>query len=419
MRILVYPHDMEIGGSQINAIELARAISDLGHDVAVFGGPGPLRQLVSGFDLELIETPAPGRRPSPGIMGTLTRLVEEREIDLVHAYEWPPTLEAAYGPHMRRRTPVVSTVMSMGVAPFIPWDIPLVVGTAAIQDACLTAGHPKVHLLEPPVDTGTNASGVLPVAVAEWSKRYRLAPDDFVVTVVSRLALELKREGILEAIDAVSSMGEEVSIRLVIVGDGPARAEVEERAQKANASAGREIVTVTGEIQDPRPAYDRADVVIGMGSSALRGMAFGKPLVVQGERGFWELATHDSLPLFLKQGWYGIGPGHGGTERLRQILAGLIVDPDRRTSLGEFSRHVATSRFSLERAAEIQDAIYQRAMPAGGLPVRATAFARSCWGLSWYKVARRVQRLRGVAPVDDFNATANIVQSPPTSEPAR
>ena len=44
MRIVVYPHRLEIGGSQINAIELAAAVRDLGHEVIVFGQPGGARR---------------------------------------------------------------------------------------------------------------------------------------------------------------------------------------------------------------------------------------------------------------------------------------------------------------------------------------------------------------------------------------
>src|SRR5205807_398251 len=35
MRIIVYPHAMEIGGSQLNAIQLAGAVRDRGHEVVV------------------------------------------------------------------------------------------------------------------------------------------------------------------------------------------------------------------------------------------------------------------------------------------------------------------------------------------------------------------------------------------------
>ena len=67
-------------------------------------------------------------------------------------------------------------------------------------------------------------------------------------------------------------------VRLVVVGDGRARGEVTRRAAKVNVAAGREVVLMTGEMEDPSPAYASADVVIGQGGSALRGMTFGKPL---------------------------------------------------------------------------------------------------------------------------------------------
>ena len=35
MRVLVYPHAMEIGGSQLNAVETGAALRDRGHEVTV------------------------------------------------------------------------------------------------------------------------------------------------------------------------------------------------------------------------------------------------------------------------------------------------------------------------------------------------------------------------------------------------
>ena len=42
MRILVYPHDLAIGGSQINAVDLAAGAAAAGHAVVIYGRPGPL-----------------------------------------------------------------------------------------------------------------------------------------------------------------------------------------------------------------------------------------------------------------------------------------------------------------------------------------------------------------------------------------
>ncbi|GAB3911533.1 hypothetical protein GCM10029964_117680 [Kibdelosporangium lantanae] len=124
MRILVYPHAMEIGGSQLNAVQLAGAVRDRGHEVIVFSEPGPLVEKVTALGLEHIEIPLNRRRPSPDILRKLTWTVQQRQIDVVHGYEWPPVIEGVFGPGLRLRTPVVGTVMSMSVVPFFPGPCP-------------------------------------------------------------------------------------------------------------------------------------------------------------------------------------------------------------------------------------------------------------------------------------------------------
>ena len=136
---------MELGGSQLNAIQLAAAVRDRGHEVIVLSEPGPLVERVRAMNLEHIEVPAHRRRPSPGVMGTLARLVRDRGVDVVHGYEWPPILEAFYGLRSRRGIPVVGTIMSMSVAPFVPRTVPLIVGTERIREAALKAGHRRVY----------------------------------------------------------------------------------------------------------------------------------------------------------------------------------------------------------------------------------------------------------------------------------
>jgi hypothetical protein len=164
-------------------------------------------------------------------------------------------------------------------------------------------------------------------------------------------------------------------------------------------------VVLTGELFDPRPAYAAADIVLGMGGSALRALAFGQPLVVQGEKGFWELLTPDSVELFLQQGWYGVGEGTGGFERLSAILRALVADPARRAELGAYGRELAVERFSLQRAATVQESVYRTAHEQRASTARTAADGlRSALGLGAYKVRRKLQRFRGTRATDDFNA---------------
>ncbi|WP_020668516.1 glycosyltransferase [Amycolatopsis nigrescens] len=406
MRILVYPHAMEIGGSQLNAVQLAGAIAARGHHVVVLSEPGPLVDLISDLGLEHVEIPLSRRRPSPEVIGTLGRVVRERGIHLVHGYEWPPVVEALFGPGLRHRTAVLGTVMSMSVVPFFPKTVPLIVGTEQIRAAALAAGHRRVTLLEPPVDTDADDSALSDGA--GFRREHGIAPDEVLIAMVCRLVPELKLEGLLAACDAVGALAEAGRpVRLAIVGDGRSRPEVAERAARANALAGREAVLLTGEVADPRPAYAATDVLVGQGGSALRGMAFGCPLVVVGEQGFSEQLTPESTPLFLRQGWYGVGAGSLGTgvPALRLALERLVDSAATRRELGTYARRLVHERFSLHRAAELQEREYLTAVaervPLGPL---LTDLARTGAGVLTSTARRKYQRRRGTLATDDANA---------------
>ncbi|MFI5937442.1 glycosyltransferase family 4 protein [Actinoplanes sp. NPDC051494] len=394
MRVLVFPHSLEIGGSQINAIELAGAVRDLGHEVAVIGGPGPLVDLIAQTGLEHIPLAPYHRRPAPSLVRQLRALVRERSLDVVHGYEWPPAMEAAMS-----GTTAVCTIMSMAVAPFLPDSMPLVVGTEALRQHSAARRRGAVHLIEPPVDVHANAPGF---PVEEFRRTHGLDASMVDIAVVSRLVPELKLEGVLVAIDVIGELARTRPVRLTVVGDGTARAEVEQRAAAANARAGRRAVVLTGELRDPRAAYAAADIMLGMGSSALRALSFGRPLVVQGERGFWELLTPDTVDLFLQQGFYGLGDGTGAADRLTGHLVRLLDDASLREKIGRFGRDLAVERFSLDRAARTQVGIYEQALAGRGL--RPAEAARSAAGLLGYKVNRKWEAVRGTQRRDDFNA---------------
>jgi glycosyltransferase involved in cell wall biosynthesis len=256
-----------------------------------------------------------------------------------------------------------------------------------------------VYVIEPPVDVEHNTPDH---PVGEFRDRYGLAGATTIVTVC-RLVPEQKLEGLLTAVDVVGELATRSPVRLLVVGDGPARGRIAERAAKVNATAGRDAVTLTGELLDPRPAYASADVVLGMGSSALRALAFAKTVVVQGELGFWRLLTPDSVELFLRQGWYGVGDSTAGPDRLAAILRDLVADPARRAELGRYGRRLVEERFSLGAAAHKQLEIYREALARRRSVVRDAADGiRSGGGVFAYKVRQKYRGWRGTRATDDF-----------------
>jgi glycosyltransferase involved in cell wall biosynthesis len=400
MKILVYPHDLGMGGSQTNAIELAGELTRLGVECTVFGQPGTLNARIAELGLPFVASVAPGRRPSPAVVRQLRELVATGRFDVVHGYEWPPTLEAVLAVRGLPGTAVVSTVMSMAVAPFIPSWVPLVVGTQQIAATEMAAGRPRVELLEPPVDLRHNVPPD-PAGLDAFRRSWGLDGRPLVVCV-TRLAAQLKLEGLLTLMEVA---GGQQQFQLLIVGDGPSREEVRRAAEHANAAAGARTVVLTGELLDPRPAYAVADVVVGMGGSALRALAFAKPLIVQGERGFFEPLTAETLPMFGWQGWYGVGDGSGsGRARLLSALAPLLHDPGLRDERGRFGREVV-ERCSLTSAAARQLAIYDDALAASYSPTEQALGSTAAAGqFVAYHVRRRWSRWRGRGSSDDFNA---------------
>ncbi len=421
MRILVYPHDLGLGGSQINAIECAGAVRDLGHEVVVFGQTGPLRQMVDRLGLPFVESPPLHRRPTPSVVRAVARTGRVSGIQIIHGSEWPPVLECYLAARMNRRAQTIGTVMSMSVAPFIPSTVPLLVGTRQIAAAERSAGREDVVGAEPPVDVAGNDCSRDDLGVVAFRRRWQIDENATKIVVVSRLAHEMKLEGILSAIATVGRMAGRLHMQLVIVGDGPAGNVVREAARDANGAAGRRVVVTTGALRDPRPAYATADICLGMGSSVLRGMAFGKPAVVQGEQGFWCLLTPESVEQFLWTGWFGVGSGQRqGESVLESTLARLTEDRSLRDRLGLFGRQLVVDRFSLASAAQAHCEVYrQTRLGAGGLAASACTDAASACRFASYALRRAISRLRGDLASEDFNATPVAVAGPSGMAPAR
>ena len=397
MRILVYPRALEVGGSQLNAIELAgRAVRD-GHEVLLFGPDDVLVPYAEELGLEFHPAPVRDSWPSMKNIKRLVELVRERDVDVVHAYEWGPALDLAYGPHLLLGTPMLITVLDMEVQAFTPRHVPLVVGTRELVESTRQR-HADVHLLEPPIDTVRNAPGADPAAAR---REFGLGDEELVVSIIGRLTTSFdKTGGVLEAITATEQLAERFPVRLIVAGDGPERSRVAAAADAANRRTGQETVLVTGDLMDPRPAYDAADVVLGMGSSALKGLAFAKPLVVQGPSGSWTLLTPESAPTFLWQGWMGQDPGDG-VPALREVLETLLPDAAARARLGRFGRQLICEQYSLEQATTRMEKLYRRVHAQTWSPLRRVwavgqhVVDIGASGRLWTPV-RRMRRRRGV-----------------------
>jgi glycosyltransferase involved in cell wall biosynthesis len=392
MKVLVYPPTLELGGSQFNAIELAAALAERGHEVAVVAArPGPLSEVVADKGLRLLSLDLPRvRRPAPRAMAALARLLRRERPDLLHAYEAPMALEGLFGAGLARRPVLVATILSMTLPARFPRSIPLVVGTRALEEQATIAGHRSVHLIEPPVDTRRDRPQA-DLDVEAFLRRHGLDDGQPRIVIVSRLELEFKLEGLERLISATARLGGGRPARLVVVGGGPALPRLRAQSEEVNALLGRQAVVLTGPLTDPRPAYAAADVVAGMGGSALRGMAFAKPVVVVGEQGFSEVVAPETVQRFLDEGFYGTGDGDLDPAALCRQLNGLLADQERRARLGAYGRELVRAHFDLGVAAASLEGIYEGAL--AGRPPAGDRLVEAGRALAWIGGFKAKQRL--------------------------
>src|SRR5680860_505868 len=353
MRILVFGHRLEMGGSQTNTVDLAAEIRDrFGHEVTLFATPGRSAELARAHDLALIEAPEPGRvHPSPRMTRALDDAVRRVRPDLLHVWEWQQILDAYYSAAHRSGLPMLGTNMMMEPLRSIPPEVPLTASTQQIVDGSRAIMSAPVWRLEPPVDTDRDDPGI--VDPMPFIRAHDLADDSAArFVIVSRIVESMKLESMRDAIRAVELLAPARAVRLVIVGGGTAEASVASQAEGVNARLGRRAIVMTGPLQDPRPAYAAAEVMLGMGSSAIRGLAFGKPTIVLGEQGFSEVFDATTRPLFAEQGYYGIGPGPAGGDaaaRLARQMEQVLDDPAIPTVAAE-SRALVVERYSVPAA---------------------------------------------------------------------
>lgn len=156
------------------------------------------------------------------------------------------------------------------------------------------------------------------------------APEDVVIGHVSRIAAE-KNVGYLgEALERVAEA--RPSARLLIVGDGPARGELERRLPRARFVGYR-----TGE--DLADQYAAADLFAfasrteTFGNVILEAMASGLPVVAVAEGGPTDI-VRDGQTGFL------IGPGEG-PHKFADAVIRLVDDGDTRRSMAAAARDYA------------------------------------------------------------------------------
>lgn len=363
MRVLVTLNSLALGGSQLNAVDLALAGRKHGVEPTIVGFRGTLPaagpSIVDAADdreaeLVVLDVPFTTSASAP----RLAALADERDIDIVHGYGGWDLRPAFQGPCRWGRRPLVQTVYEMYVPSQTYRHQPLVVGTRYLEEEQRGNRPGSVDLISPPVDLRADHPGFDPGGFLD---DFELDPAQCRIVMVSRLDRDMKEVGIRHAIEAMGVLGRD-DVDLVIVGWGDAEDRLHAAGAEVNERLGRRAVVFCGAMHDPRSAYAVADVAIGMGSSAARSLAFGTPVVVGGEHGWYRPFTPETSTLLFRNSFWSDEAEPEPVAALAGHLRDLIDDPHRRDELATFGRRFAEENFGLEAMAERLVEIYERSL---------------------------------------------------------
>ena len=203
---------------------------------------------------------------------------------------------------------------------------------------------------------------------SELRRLYGVSPDEFVVGWIGRMTAIKRVDDILLAFRRLRERG--VNARLCLVGDGPDREHVEQRAHDLGIS--RNVLFV-GYQRDVGPYYSFFDTLVlpsaneGTPVVAIEALAAGRPVVATRVGGVPDVVEDDADGMLVRV---------GDIDGIADALERLAHDPELRRRLGDAGRARTIPRYRVERLVDDVDALYRELLSEQGLPLPVPGRAR-------------------------------------------
>ena len=364
---------LRVGGAERQILALAAGLprDRFRPEIVSTSGPGPLdgQAASAGIPVRYIGSGSLSGEPLPvraiGRLGkTLAYIAEarRRHFDIVDAWLYPEDVLAALT-RFATRTPIVLTGRR-DVLPRGAGRLSRVVGDAAIRrfsdivvanSAAVAAHAVRSHGVPPEkVRTIRNGVDVIPPLTADERRTARgtlgATDGDFLIGCVANYRAVKGHALLIEAFSKLSPR--RPHLRLVLVGEGPLRPDLERCVRAAGLGA---QVRLHGPVLDARPLYGAFDLVVQASSSEglpnvlLEAAAAGRPIVATAAGGSSEIVIDGQTGLLVPV---------DDLDQLARALERVIDDGELRERLGAAARAHITVAFGMDRFVSEWAALY-------------------------------------------------------------
>ncbi len=369
LRITHVVLSLDFGGLERVVLSLAKASRDFAQDVSLLclERPGTLAPQLKAMGIPVACVFKP-----PGLRWDTTNRVQEvlRRFrpHVIHTHQLPALLYAGRAAH-REGIPVVHTehnnVASSQSKSWMRWLRTALLWRfagwfadrfcAVSKDVLATAGAygtiRRRKLSHVPNGIDTAAFTAVEADRSAVRAALGIAPSAQVIGTIGRLA-EVKQQAVLIRAFA-KILPAFPAARLMLVGDGPLRAELEELAQSVGVAS---TVIFTGYQPNPERYLAALDIfVLPSRAEAMplvipEAWAAGRPVIASRVGG---------IPELIEDGKTGFLVESGDVNELAARLQSLLTDPQRARELGRAGRALACAKFDVTTMASTYDLIYR------------------------------------------------------------
>lgn len=367
LRIVHVLGSLEVGGAEQVAINLANEQVEAGHEVTVVslhtGAWGPHRQSFEAVGARVVNIPKRGPTLDPTLVVRLAAYLRRVNTDVLHTHNPHPVIYGAPAARLAR-IPCVHTKHGANVASKRSSLLrrvssrlaTVVVGVSAetARQAC-AQGEATTSTVRV-IDNGINVEKYARDEAARVSVRDELGipRDAVVVGTVGRMVPEKNQALLVRAMSPIVGP----NVHLVIVGDGPLRAEVE---------AARSVCESKQHIHVLGRRLDVVRLLSGFDVFALSSDSEGLPMVLPESMAcsLPVVATAvGGIPGVIQDGKDGFVVPPQNEEALRDAILRLVNDSSLRQTMGQAACASAEQRYSARAMHTKYEALYMSLLRA-------------------------------------------------------
>lgn len=368
-------HSYPVGGAELWAYQLAHQMAKLGHDIVVFTTSADSKNHVEEEDgIKIYRYGTNIKIEKARFARDMFCKSLQHDVDIIHVhYALPPAEIAGLIYAKMKRKPLVVTyhgdempgygslIRRIGLSLQDKFIVPIILSRARVI-TCNSVYYIPVSRILPryrakiiPVPPGINADKhIEPYSKKKCREKLSLYKDEKIILFVGTLINYKSPDLLIKAMPAIIEKNPDA--RLVLVGDGPLRGELEHLANDLHVKHATRLV---GAVPYGATAsyYGAADIFAlpstgnteSFGIVLLEAAVAGLPIIV---------SSLDTFRAFITDGYNGLVAKLGDIDSLAGTINRLLSNPALRQEIGEHAR-TSVRNYSWENIAVMVEKIYR------------------------------------------------------------